>query len=164
MERWLLALDQREIIGAVFIDFQKAFDCVNHGILRDKLCATSISGTFYEWLIDYLTNQKQFVTLNGSNSDLMAIWTGIPQGSLLGPGLNNTYSNDLHRSTSHARIKMFAHDSTAFYIGNTVNEALLNIQKAITDLNFWAKSNSMTIHPARLNLCCCLNHHSLVPL
>ena len=33
---------------------------------------------------------------------------------------------------------MFAHDSTAFYIGNTVNEALLNIQKEITDLNFWA--------------------------
>lgn len=93
MERWLLALDQRNIIGVVFIDFQNAFDCVK-GILTDKLCATSISGTFYEWLIDYmyLTNQKQFVTVNGSNSDLMAIYTGIPQGSLLGPRLYNTYS------------------------------------------------------------------------
>ena len=56
MERWLLALDQRKIIGVVFIDFQKAFDCVNHGILTDKLSATRISGTFYEWLIDYLSN------------------------------------------------------------------------------------------------------------
>ena len=54
MERWLLALDQRKIIGVVFIDFQKAFGI--HGILTDKLSATSISGTFYEWLIDYLSN------------------------------------------------------------------------------------------------------------
>ena len=43
---------------------------------------------------------------------------------------------------------MFADDTTAFYTGVTVDEVLFSIQKAIIDLNMWAKFNSMTIHPA----------------
>ena len=59
----------------------------------------------------------------------MAIYTGVPRGSLVGPRLDNTYSNGLPRTTSHACVEMFAHDSTAFYIGNTVDEALLNSRR-----------------------------------
>ena len=47
---------------------------------------------------------------------------------------------------------MFADDTTAFCIGNSVDEVLLNIQKAIVDLNKWAKENFMTIHPAKTDL------------
>ena len=47
---------------------------------------------------------------------------------------------------------MFADDTTAFCIGKSVDEVLSNIQKAIADINKWAKDNFMTIHPAKTEL------------
>ena len=84
-ERWRLALDESKVIGVVLIEFQKAFDCLNHTVLMDKLHSIGISGSFYDWLLNYLENRKQFVIVNGSNSELLEIDTGVPQGSLLGP-------------------------------------------------------------------------------
>ena len=76
----------------------------------------------------------------------------MPQGSLLGPRLYSIYSNDLPGATTNASVEMFAGDTTAFCIGNTFDEVLLKIQKAIADLNKWAKDNFMTIHPAKTEL------------
>ena len=59
--------------GVVFIDFQKAFDCVNHTVLMDKLHSIGISGSFYDWLLNYLKNPKQLVTVIGSNSESLEI-------------------------------------------------------------------------------------------
>ena len=86
---------QRKTIGVIYIDFQKAFDCVNHEILSYKLRAAGLSSTLYDWIIDYLSNRKQFVKVNGVSSNLMDIDTGVPQGSLLGPRLYSIYSNNL---------------------------------------------------------------------
>jgi hypothetical protein len=82
----------------------------------------------------------------------MEIVTGVSRGSLLGPRLYSIYSNDLPRATANASVEMFADDTTAFCIGNSVDEVLLNIQKSIADLNKWAKDNFMTIHPAKTDL------------
>ena len=145
-------MDESEIIGVVFIDFQKAFDCVNHTVLMDKLHSIGISGSFYKWLLNYLENRKQFVTVNGFNSELLEIDTGVPQGSLLGPRLYSIYSNDLPGAATNASVEMFADDNTVFCIGNTVDEVLSKIRKAIADLNKWARNNFMTIHPAKTEL------------
>jgi len=82
----------------------------------------------------------------------LEIDTGVPLGSLLGPRLYSMYSNDLPGATTNASVEMFADDTTAFCIRKTVNEVLSNIQKAIADLNKWAKDNFMTIHPPKTEL------------
>ena len=33
-------------------------------------------------MIDYLTNRKQYVTINGTNSNILPIECGVPQGSI----------------------------------------------------------------------------------
>ena len=88
-EKWKIAPDNGNVVGVVFIDFKKAFDCVSHSILCLKLQALGFSGSTYtlEWIRDYLKDRKQFAVVNGCKSQLNAVKCGILQGSLLGPRL-----------------------------------------------------------------------------
>ena len=86
-EKWKIALDNGNVVGVVFIDFKKAFDCVSHSILYLKLQALGFSGSTLEWIRDYLKDRKQFAVVNGCKSQLNAVKCGILQGSLLGPRL-----------------------------------------------------------------------------
>lgn len=47
------------------IDFRKAFDSVNHEVLRYKLQTCGFYGNILGWLTIYLGNRQQFVELNG---------------------------------------------------------------------------------------------------
>ena len=42
---------------------------------------------------------------------------------------------------------MFADDTEYYYIGNSVDEVTLIIQKSLSDINKWCKKNFLTIHP-----------------
>ena len=79
------AINNKEIAMATYIDFQKAFDTVDHEILVNKLETTGVRDHNLGWLSDYLTNRKQCTQVNGCYSKSNFITCGVPQGSILGP-------------------------------------------------------------------------------
>ena len=49
-EKWKIELNNGNVVGILFIDFKKAFDCVSHSILDLKLQALGFSGSALEWI------------------------------------------------------------------------------------------------------------------
>jgi len=96
---------------AIFCDLQKGFDTVDHKILLKKLEGLGVRGIELKWFESYLSNRKQFVTLDGVNSILLDIILGEPQGSILGPLLFLIYINDLLLCSS-LDDSLFADDTT----------------------------------------------------
>ena len=78
-------LDEDSFDCGIFVDFQKAFNTVDHKILLYTLQCYGIRGVCNDWFKSYLSDRKQFVSINGYNSDLMAVNFGVPQGPVVGP-------------------------------------------------------------------------------
>ena len=66
-------LDNNEYFCGVFLDFQKAFDTVNHNILLKKLYHYGISGITNDWFKSYLNNRTQQTKVNDSISEKIEI-------------------------------------------------------------------------------------------
>jgi hypothetical protein len=64
----LTDLNNNRLVGGMFCDLQKAFDCVNHDIIMDKLELYGIQGKFKTLIKSYLNERFQKVTL-GNTTD-----------------------------------------------------------------------------------------------
>ena len=58
-----MALDSEKIVGGIFLDLEKAFHCVSHDILLNKLYAYEIRGSLRQFFQSYLSARSQFVLL-----------------------------------------------------------------------------------------------------
>ena len=76
-------IDKGNYACGIFADFQKAFDTVDHHILLNKLEYYGVRGISNKWFASYLSNRKQFVSINGYKSNLVEVKCGVPQGSIL---------------------------------------------------------------------------------
>ena len=63
------AMDNNLFVCGIFIDLEKAFDTANHNILLHELYHYGISDLVSSWFSLYLYNRKQYVTINGLNSE-----------------------------------------------------------------------------------------------
>ena len=94
-------------------DFAKAFDKVNHSLLLHKLDHYGVRGQVNRWIAGFLQDRKQAVVADGAKSDSVAVKSGVPQGSVLGPSLFMVYINDLPGTVS-SPVQLLA-DDTAIY-------------------------------------------------
>ena len=129
----------------IFIDLKKAFDTVDHAILKKKLYHYGIRGVPFNLFSDYLSNRHQFVYVNTVKSDSTLISTGVPQGSVLGPVLFLIYINDLPKATN-LKTLLFADDTALF--ASEKNPALLKqiIATEINNIEKWLSINKLTLN------------------
>ena len=78
-------------------------------------------------------------------SDKATIASGVPQGSILGPLLFVIYMNDLPLHISNSNVELFAHDTTLYASGSTVNEVEQQLGDETITLVPWINDKSMVL-------------------
>ena len=141
-------LDSGYSVSSFFLDFSKAFDCVDHGILLAKLYAYGIRGFVYNWFKSYLSNRKQYVNINNSNSCIRILTHGVPQGSVLGPLLFLIFINDFPSCNSFFKFTLFADDSTLTCKYKPCPQLPSNIflQNQLDTVYSWLKANKIKVN------------------
>jgi hypothetical protein len=138
-------LQEGQQTDILILDFAKAFDKVNHSLLIHKLQHYGIIGKSVRWIQNWLANRKQSVVIDGSTSDAVSVDSGVPQGSVLGPGLFLYYINDL-QSRLTSTVRLFADDTIAYLTISNNNDAE-TLQKDLDKLGHWEYEWCMKFHP-----------------
>jgi len=73
------------ITCTLFLDLRKAFGCVDHKILLEKLFYYGVKGTPLKLLASYLDNRFQCTKIGDTKSSFLNVTCGTPQGSVVGP-------------------------------------------------------------------------------
>lgn len=113
----LQARENQNVALAPLIDFTKAFDSLSHHNLFDKLEAYGYRGHALHLIKSYLSQCRQYVQNNLSNSGIKPIMYRVPQGSILIPFLFNIYINDIVLVTPQSKSIIYADDTTLLFSG-----------------------------------------------
>ena len=147
----LEALERGLDMDVVYLDFAKAFDKVDHGVLLAKLSALGIHGQLYTWIRSFLTGRRQYVAVEGAMSATSDVSSGVPQGSVLGPVLFLVHIADISGVLRHSVASSFADDTRVCKtIKSTLDCELL--QEDLEAVYRWAVANNMKFNGEKFEL------------
>ena len=117
IEDWSKASDQHKQLLAIFFDFEKAFDLVDHALLLTKL-SKYLPDWLISWLASYLTERQQRVKVNGFETEWLKVEAGVIQGSVIGPILFILFIVDINDYLpQEADLEKYADDILSYLIG-----------------------------------------------
>jgi len=160
LDDWTKLLDEAKCLAVrlLLVDMSKAFDCMDHVKLVEKQIKMGINKNLIDLCTNFLKNRKQCVIYKNLKSTYLKTHIGIPQGTVLGPWLWLTFTNDLKTS---APLHKYADDLTihqAIYEHNIesriINGRMTNIifkednniiHKSAIELIRWCQNNNMSL-------------------
>ena len=145
------SIDKGKFGCGIFIDLRKTFDTVNHKILLLKMEYYGIRGSALLWFQSYLSKRKQFIFVNGENSELKDITSGVPQGSVLGPLLFLIYINDLPNISNKLDFYLFADDTNIYYENESLEKLESTVNKELKKLYLWLSVNRLALNIEKTN-------------
>ena len=146
------ALNEKKHTISVFLDLSKAFDVINHNILKMKLGYYGFRGKFLDFLMCFVRDRKYFVHVNGIDSETKIVNIGVPQGSTLGPLLFLLYVNDMAYISELLHLLQFADDSTITYSSHNLDIALEHMETEFRHILDWLAANKLIINLSKTHL------------
>jgi hypothetical protein len=139
------AFENRSFAQVTFCDLSKAFDCVDHSDLVEKLNYYGFRGIPLRLFETYLSNRRQAVYINGEWSQLIDLKFGVPQGSILGPLLFLISINDLPHNVI-SRTVLYADDTTFLNVSNDIAELSNLVNSSLQEAGAWFRANGYLLN------------------
>jgi hypothetical protein len=146
VEQFYTNIKDEQLTGAIFADFAKAFDVIDHKLLLKKLDKYKLSQSLIKLIQSFLENRQHLVSVNQTNSGYLVQKYGVPQGSILGPLLFSIYINDLPLHITDSSCEMFADDTSLHTKDSNINTLTTKLQKTINQLVTWSEHNHMALN------------------
>ena len=147
LQKYQKEFDSGRFIGTILMDLSKVYDCLRHDFSIAKLEAYGLGNGSLNFLLDYLTFRKQRTKVGSAYSKWSKIRRGIPQGSILGPMLFNTFIYDIFMIIEQSDICNFADDNTLCSCGEWLTEIKENLVFDTKGILNWFRLNSLKANP-----------------
>ena len=109
------AFDYNIQMDGILLDLSMAFDKVSHTHLALKLEHYGVHGNNLRWILSFLSDRIQKVVLNGKQSEMISVTSGVPQGIMLRPLLFLVHINDLPEKVRPSTACLFADDCLLYH-------------------------------------------------
>ena len=131
-------------VDAIYLDYAKAFDKVDHRLLLKKLKRYGFHENIISWIESFLSDHPQQVVLDGTLSYSTAIISGVPKGTVLGPFLFILFVNDMEHCIAHSIIRLFV-DDTRILKHISCSNHVVELQCDLDSVFKWANDNNMAL-------------------
>ena len=152
IDDWYESFNEKEKVGACFLDISKCFDCIDHELLLSKLNKYGILNTELKWFSSFLSGRKQAVYCHGKLSESKDITIGIPQGSILGPSLFLVFINDITDCLRLSTCNIYADDVVLYVSDMDINVITSKLQADLYAINEWYCKNRLHINTNKSNI------------
>ena len=139
-------INKATVTTAIYIDFSKAFNCVQHQTLLNKLKQLNLDRNLIKWVASYLTNREQRTLANSLYSSYTQVNQGVPQGSVLGPLLYIIYANDITERVKYSGFTFYADDMVLYSKKKSITQSGLELQMDLDSLTNWCVDNEIYIN------------------
>lgn len=152
------SLKDKETVGVLSFDIEKAFDRVWRKGLIYKMIKLSFPGHIIRIINSFLTNRQFYVKLENGHSPIMKSDWGVPQGSALSPTLYNFYIHDIPNPTTHmCMLTLYADDTILLTRHRNINIISNRLSlSAETIYNYYNKWK-ISINTTKTRLTCFTN-------
>src|SRR6218665_1720665 len=105
--RWIMErqLEYGKEVHICFIDYSKAFDCINHELLWKTLLEMGIPKHLIQLLKGLYKDQSAVIRTEFGDTDRLEIKKGVRQGCILSPFLFNLYAERIMRKAEMEKAK-----------------------------------------------------------
>lgn len=139
------SINSNSQLDVVYTDFSKAFDSVDHDILLFKLHELGFSTQALRFFVSYLSGRQQLVVFNGGQSRHFNVYSGVPQGSNLGPLLFLLLVNDLPSVIVNSSSSLFADDFKIFREVSSETDCVM-LQQDLLAVVDWCHRNHLSLN------------------